>query len=265
MDLAAEAFALLVAVAFVAGTIDAMAGGGGLLTIPAMLAAGLPPVAALGTGKLMSTLGTGSAVWAYARAGQIDLKAFAGPVAAAFTGSALGAVAVQHVDPSFLGALVPVLLIAMALYFWLAPPMGTLDRHARLGRVGLSAVCGLIGFYDGFFGPGTGSFLTLALVALGGLGLVRAIANTKLINLATNVSALVAMIAGGHVLWPLGLAMAAANVAGNQLGAFLAIRFGGRGVRPLLVVLSLALTVRLLADPANPLRQLVSNWAGFSY
>jgi uncharacterized protein len=255
VELAAEAFALLVAVAFVAGAIDAMAGGGGLLTIPAMLAAGLPPVAALGTGKLMSTLGTGSAVIAYARAGQIDLRALAFPVAAAFIGSAAGAVVVQHVDPTFLGALVPLLLIGMALYFWLAPPMGTLDRQARLGRAGLAAVCGAIGFYDGFFGPGTGSFLTLALVALGGLGLVRAIANTKLINLATNVSALAAMIAGGHVLWLLGMAMAAANVAGNQLGAFLAIRHGGKGVRPLLVILSLALTVRLLMDPANPLRQ----------
>ncbi|KHL24602.1 membrane protein [Croceibacterium mercuriale] len=259
MELAAEVFALLVAVAFLAGTVDAMAGGGGLLTIPAMLAAGLPPVPALATGKLMSTLGTGSAVIAYARAGHVNLRAFAGPVAAAFGGSAAGAITVQHIDPTFLAALVPLLLIAMALYFWLAPPMGDVDRKARLGRVGLSAVCGLIGFYDGFFGPGTGSFLTLALVALGGLGLVRAIANTKLINLATNLSALAAMIAGGHVLWVLGLAMAAANVAGNQLGAFLAIRHGGRGVRPLLVVVSLAMTARLLADPANPLWQL---WPG---
>jgi uncharacterized membrane protein YfcA len=255
MELAAEAFALLVAVAFLAGTVDAMAGGGGLLTVPATLAAGIPPVAALATNKLMSSLGTGSAVIAYARAGHVDLRAFAGPVAAAFIGSAGGAITVQHVDPTFLGALVPLLLIAMALYFWLAPPMGDVDRKARLGRAGLSAVCGAIGFYDGFFGPGTGSFLTLALVALGGLGLVRAIANTKLINLATNLSALAAMIAGGHVLWVLGLSMAAANVAGNQLGAHLAIRHGGRGVRPLLVVVSLAMTARLLADPANPLWQ----------
>src|SRR3546814_4577208 len=91
------------------------------------------------------------------------------------------------------------------------------------------------------------------LVALGGLGLVRAIGNTKFLNLATNIAGLLAMIVGGHVLWLLGLSMAAANVAGNQLGARLAIRFGGRGVRPLLVVMSFALTAKLLADPANPL------------
>jgi len=253
MELALDAFLLLVAVAFLAGTVDAMAGGGGLLTLPAMLTAGVPPVAALATNKLQSSLGTGSAVVAFARAGQIEWRAFALPAGAAFLGSAGGAVTVQHVDPTFLSALMPLLLIAMGLYFLLAPPMGTVDRHARVGRVGLALVCGGIGFYDGFFGPGAGSFLTLALVALGGLGLVRAIANTKLINLATNLSALAAMIAGGHVLWALGLAMAAANVAGNQLGAQLAIRFGGKGVRPLLVVISFALTLRLLADPDNPL------------
>jgi uncharacterized membrane protein YfcA len=187
------------------------------------------------------------------RAGRVDLKAFALPAGGAFVGSLAGATAVQHVDSSFLAALVPLLLIAMALYFLLAPPMSEVDRHARLGRWGLTAVCSGIGFYDGFFGPGTGSFLTTALVALGGLGLVRAIANTKFINLTTNIAALIAMVTGGQVLWLLGLSMAVANTAGNQLGAWLAIRFGGRGVRPLLVVVSLALTVKLLADPANPL------------
>lgn len=253
MDLAAEAFALLILVAFVAGTIDAMAGGGGLLTIPALMAAGVPPVAALATNKLQSTIGTGSAVLAYLRAGHVDLRAFAWPAAGAFAGSIMGAVAVQFIDPGFLSAFVPLLLIAMGLYFLFAPKMGEEDRHARLGRVGMTGVCSGIGFYDGFFGPGTGSFLTTALVALGGLGLVKAIANTKVINFATNVAAVIAMVAGGKVLWALGLAMAVANVGGNQLGAHLALRYKGKGVRVLLIVVSFALTARLLADPANPL------------
>lgn len=253
MDLTIEAISFLIAVAFVAGGIDALAGGGGLLTIPALMTVGVPPVAALATNKLQSTIGTGSAVLTFLRAGRIDVRAFAIPALGAFIGSVLGATAVQHVNPSFLTAFVPLLLIAMGLYFLFAPPMSEVDRHARLGRAGLTAVCTGIGFYDGFFGPGTGSFLTTALVALAGLGLVRAIANTKFINLATNIAGLLAMITGGHVLWVLGLSMAAANVAGNQVGAWLAIRFGGRGVRPLLVVMSFALTVRLLADPANPL------------
>lgn len=253
MDLTTEVFSLLVLVAFVAGGIDALAGGGGLLTIPALLTAGVPPVAALATNKLQSTIGTGSAVLTFLRAGRIDLRAFALPAAGAFVGSVLGATAVQHVDPGFLTAFVPILLIAMGLYFLLAPKMSEVDRHARLGRFGLSAVCTGIGFYDGFFGPGTGSFLTTALVALAGLGLVRAIANTKFINLATNVAGLMAMVAGGHVMWMLGLGMAMANVAGNQLGAWAAIRFGGKGVRALLVVMSFGLTIKLLSDPTNPL------------
>lgn len=257
MELTFEAFSFLIVVAFLAGSIDALAGGGGLLTIPALLTAGVPPVAALATNKLQSCIGTGSAVLAFMRAGRVDLRAFALPALSAFLGSMLGATAVQHIDPSFLAAFVPLLLIAMGVYYLLSPNMSDSDRHARLGRWGLAAVCAGIGFYDGFFGPGTGSFLTTALVALGGLGLVRAIANTKFLNFATNVAALLAMIAGGKVLWLLGLSMAAANVGGNQVGAWFAIRFGGWGVRPLLVIMSLALTVKLLADPANPLWSLL--------
>lgn len=253
MDLTIEAISFLIATAFVAGSIDALAGGGGLLTIPALMSVGIPPVAAIATNKLQGMFGTGSAVIAYWRAGRIDFKAFAIPAAGAFLGSLAGAFAVQRIDSGFLAAVVPVLLVAMALYYLLAPPMGDVDRHARLGRTGLSLVCAAIGFYDGFFGPGTGSFLTTALVALGGLGLVRAIANTKFINFATNVAGLSAMILGGKVLWMLGFGMAVANIAGNQLGAWFAIRHSGRGARPLLVIMSIALTIKLLADPKNPL------------
>lgn len=253
MDLTVEALSFLILVAFVAGGIDAMAGGGGLLTIPAMLTVGVPPVAAIATNKLQSTIGTGSAVVTFLRAGRIDLRGFAIPAAGAFAGSVMGATAVQHIDSGFLSALVPLLLIAMGLYFLLAPPMSEGDRHARVGRAGLTAICAGVGFYDGFFGPGTGSFFTTALVALGGLGLLRAIANTKFLNLATNIAGLSAMTVGGHVLWMIGLSMAVANVAGNQLGAWLAIRYGGRGVRPLLVIMSFALTISLLADSENPI------------
>jgi uncharacterized protein len=254
MHLTVEIIALLALVAFVAGFIDAMAGGGGLLTIPALLAAGIPPVAAIATNKLQSTFGTGGAFLAFARKGHIDFRRFAWPAAAALIGAAAGSFTLQRIDPSFLAACIPVLLIAMALYFLLAPKMSEADRHARLGRVGLCLAITAIGFYDGFFGPGTGSFFTTLLVALAGLGLVRAIAHTKFLNFTTNVASLVVMIAGGQVLWTLGIAMAVASVAGNQAGAHAAMRFGGKGVRTLLVVMSLALTAKLLADPANPLR-----------
>ncbi|SMP53180.1 hypothetical protein SAMN06296065_101386 [Novosphingobium panipatense] len=252
IELSLDAVAFLVGVAFLAGSIDAMAGGGGLLTIPALMAAGIPPVSALATNKLQSTIGTSSAFLTFHRAGHVDLKGYAIPAAGAFIGSVAGATAVQFLNPAVLSAFVPVLLVAMGLYFLLSPQMSDVDRHARLGRIGLTLVTTGIGFYDGFFGPGTGSFFTTTLVALGGLGLVRAIANTKFLNLSTNIAGLLALIAGGKVLWLLGGAMAVANVAGNMTGARLAIRYGGKGVRPLLVIMSLALTIKLLSDPNNP-------------
>lgn len=253
MQLSFEVLTFLLAIAFLAGAVDALAGGGGLLTIPALMAAGIPPVSAIATNKLQSTIGTSSAFLTFLRAGHVDLRQFALPAIGAFAGSIAGATAVQFIDPAFLAAFVPILLVTMGMYFLLAPPMSDVERHARIGRGALTLIVTAIGFYDGFFGPGTGSFLTTALVALAGLGLVRAIANTKFLNLATNFAGLLAMIAGGKVLWLLGLGMAGANVAGNQLGARLAIRFGGKGVRPLLVVMSFALTIKLLSDPANPL------------
>lgn len=254
MQLTVEIIAFLALVAFIAGVIDAMAGGGGLLTIPALMAVGVQPVAAIATNKLQSTFGTGGAFLAFARAGHIDFRRYALPAAAALFGSALGAFVLQRVDPSFLAGFIPLLLIAMMIYFVAAPKMSDVDRHSRLGPLALMGVTATIGFYDGFFGPGTGSFFTTALVALGGLGLVRAIAHTKFLNFATNLAGLTVMIAGGHVLWLAGGVMAVASIAGNQVGAHLAMRFGGRGVRLLLIVMSGLLTLKLLSDPGNPLR-----------
>lgn len=262
MDIGFDLIAALMVAAFVAGMIDAIAGGGGLITIPALLAAGVPPVAAIATNKLQSTIGTGGAVIAFARRGHIDWRKFAVPVAASFAGSAVGAFILTRVDSTFLSALLPALLIAMALYYCFAPRMSDADRHSRAGPLALAGVAMVIGCYDGFFGPGTGSFFTTALVAVFGLGLIRAVAHAKVLNLASNVAGLAVLVAGGHVLWIIGLAMAVGSAAGGQAGAHFAMRFGAGIARPLLIVSSLALTARLLADPANPLTAMVLGWAG---
>jgi uncharacterized membrane protein YfcA len=260
MEFGLEVLALLALAAFVAGIIDAMAGGGGLVTIPALMAAGVPPLQAIATNKLQSSFGTAGAVLAFARQGRIDFARFLWPAAGAFAGSVGGAIAVQRVDPSFLAGLVPLLLVAMAAYFLFGPKASETDRKARLGDAALVVIMVVIGFYDGFFGPGTGSFTATLLVALFGMGLVSATAHTKLLNLASNIAALVTLVIGGQVLWLVGLVMAAASIAGGQLGAHLALRVGGRAIRPLLVVMSLALTVKLLSDPANPLVVLLRGW-----
>lgn len=253
MEIGLDILALLMAVAFLAGTIDAIAGGGGLLTIPALLAAGLPPVSAIATNKLQSSFGTGGAVVAFARKGHIDFRRFALPALASLLGSALGAWILTRVDPEVLSGLIPVLLIVMAGYFLLAPKTTDEDRHVRAGPALLLVMAAVIGCYDGFFGPGTGSFFITALVAVFGLGLTRAVAHAKLLNFASNVAGLAMLIAGGHVVWVIGLSMAVASIAGGQTGAHLAIRFGAGAVRPLLIVICLALTAKLLAEPANPL------------
>ncbi|OYW87117.1 MAG: hypothetical protein B7Z20_05865 [Sphingobium sp. 32-64-5] len=253
MELTAEILAFLAVAGFLAGVIDSMAGGGGMITLPALLASGFPPLAAVGTNKLQSAIGTGGAAYAFMRGGHMDLRRFWPPVAAAFIGSVGGAFAVQRVDPAFLAGLIPLLLVAICLYFLLAPPASEADRRSRPGMIGLSLLIGAVGFYDGFFGPGAGTFYTTIFLTMGGLGLLRATAQTKAANFASNVSGLAMMIIGGHVVWVAGLVMAGANFVGSQIGSHLAMRFGSRLIRPLLICMSLALTVKMVMDPDNPI------------
>lgn len=252
MTMATDIVLFLAVAGFLAGVIDSMAGGGGLITLPALMAAGIPPVAAVGTNKLQSTLGTGGAAIAFARGGHMDLRRYWPTVAAAFAGSVFGALLVQRISPAFLAALLPVLLVGIAGYFLFSHRLSEADRHSRTGIAGLSMLIGAVGFYDGFFGPGAGAFYTTIFLSLGGLGLLRATAQTKAANFASNLSALGMMIWGGHVVWVAGLVMAAANMVGAQIGSHMAMRFGSRIIRPLLVIMSLALTAKMLMDPENP-------------
>ena len=253
-DLAITTIAMLAAAAFAAGFVDSIAGGGGLISVPALLLAGFTPVESLGTNKLQGLFGTGSATLAYAASGQVDPRRQWRAAVLSFFGAALGALAATRVPDDILRAALPIVLIAIALYFALKPNLADVDRAERLSPLRFSAtLVPLIGFYDGVFGPGAGSFFMLAFVALAGYGVLKATAHTKLLNFASNIAGLGVLIAGGHVLWLPGLAMAVASMAGGQLGAHAALRFGAGAARPLLIIVSLALTARLLADPANPL------------
>jgi len=199
-------------------------------------------------------------VVAFARRGHIDLERFALPALAAFVGSGVSALILTWIDPRFLSALLPLLLLAMIVYFIVSPRMTKEGRHSRDGPVLLVAISLIIGAYAGFCGPGTGSFITTALVALFGLGLTRAVAHTKLLNFADNLAGLAVLMMGGRVLWMTGIATALASVASGQVGAHVAMRFEAGAARPLLIIMSLALTTKLLADPANPLTATVAQW-----
>jgi uncharacterized protein len=230
-----------------AGFVDAIAGGGGLIALPALLAAGVPPVAALGTNKVQSVIGTGVAAITYWRKGFVSLPALAFAIACTFGAAFVGAFVVKQIDTTILRIAVPIALVPIALYFLLAPRLDDQDRQARLRSAVFVPLMGAaIGFYDGIFGPGTGSFLTMGFVALFGLGLTRAAGHTKILNLASNLGALALFIPSGDVVWIAAGVMAIGQLIGGYLGALTGIRFGATIIRPVVVVISLALAVKLL-------------------
>jgi uncharacterized membrane protein YfcA len=251
---------LLLLAGFAAGFIDSIAGGGGMITIPALLLAGFSPADTLGTNKLQSLFGSGSATIAYARGGHVDLSTQGWMAVMSALGGVLGAAAAAYVPGDVLRAIMPVLLVAIALYFALKPAIGESERHRRVTPFlfGLTVVPA-IGLYDGIFGPGTGSFFMLAFVTLAGYGMLKATAHTKLLNFASNIGAFAVFVVTGNVVWIAGLVMGAGQFVGAQAGSRLAMKNGARIIRPLLVVASIALAIRLMSDPANPLRI----WLGF--
>ena len=240
--------AILTGVAVFTGFIDSIAGGGGLIMMPALLFAGLPPINALATNKLQSVFGTFVAMTNYGRKGLIDWKAARFPAALVFVGAAAGTFAVQSISTSVLKLIVPVLLVGAAAYILLSPRMTDEDAQQRLSATGYAPIGGAVGFYDGFFGPGAGTFYTTSLVALRGLGLTRATALTKLLNFLSNVASVLLFAVGGHMMWLAGLCMAAGAMTGGWIGSHTAMRFGARLIRPLLVAISLGMTAKLLWD-----------------
>jgi len=239
-------YPVLTLVAFVTGFIDAIAGGGGLIMMPALLMSGVPPLFALGTNKLQSMFGTAVAMGNYGAKGLIAWRPNLLTAALVFAGAATGAVVVQQVDARWLGLIIPLLLLGNALYILFSPRMTDDDAHHRLTANGYAPVGAAIGFYDGFFGPGTGSFFSSTLVALRGYGLTRATALTKFFNWTSNLASVLLFTLGGKVIWLLGLSMAVGAMSGGWLGSHTAMRFGARLIRPLLIVASLGLTAKLL-------------------
>ncbi len=243
-----ETILLLAAAGFVASFIDSQVGGGGVITLPALLAAGLPPHMALGTNKLGGTSSAFVASINYVHKGAVPrrLALVLGPLS--FVGGLLGVWLVLRMDGSFLIPVVLGLMVAMTLYVLLRPSFGKED-HDVVGRwrLPVMALCALIiGTYDGILGPGTGSFLLVALVGLLGFGFRKAAALGRILNLGSNVAALSYFAAVGLVDWQVGLPMAVSMAAGGWVGSHTTLRHGDRVIKPLFVVITVALMVRLL-------------------
>ena len=252
-----EIVLLLMLAAACAGFVNSIAGGGGLITLPALLLSGLTPVEAVATNKLQGTFGVAAATAGFARAGHIDFKSLAPLVATTGVGAALGALLVGTLDQQALAAAMPFALIAVAIYFALAPRLRRKATSAPLSMKAFAlAVAAPIGFYDGFFGPGTGSLFALGFVSLAGLGLLQATANTKVLNLTSNLVSLCVFVVTGHIVYAIGLPMALGQAAGAWVGTHTAMKHGERIIRPLLMLISLAVALRLLLDRGNP----VGHW-----
>jgi uncharacterized protein len=231
--------------AFFAGTVDAIAGGGGLITVPALLAAGLPPQLALGTNKGSSVWGSGSASVAFWRAGRIDRKqaAFAFPLG--FIGSLIGANLVLGISKDALRPVVIAMLIFAAVVMVVKKPTRIDDADVPRRRPVAALLAFVIGAYDGFFGPGTGTFLIVGFVALCGRSLVHASADAKVVNLASNLAAVLMFAHAGTIDWSVALPMAVGQLLGGIVGTHFALRGGARVVRIMVLLVSGALIVKL--------------------
>ena len=247
LQLSIEIMTLLFAVAILAGFIDAIAGGGGLLTIPALLWVGLPPAIALATNKLQACGGSFFASVYFIRKGLVSIKQMKLAIGCAFIGSAFGTIAVQSIDASILQLVLPFLILAIGGYFLFSKQVGDEDRQQLLGTTAFAFTAALtVGFYDGFFGPGTGSFFALAFVSLAGYGLAKATAHAKVLNFATNISSLLFFALGGKVFWSLGLIMLLGQAIGATLGSRLVLSKGVTIIKPLIVTMSIVMSIKLL-------------------
>ncbi|MSP60946.1 MAG: permease [Myxococcales bacterium] len=245
--------AVVVAVAFAAGLVDAMAGGGGILTVPAIASFGLPVGAIMGSNKLVGTSGSTIATLRFLLRGKIDLPVALLGGGLAAIGAVLGALALLALgkfDDRIARSLLGLLLIAMALYMFLRRSLGGASAYAGpTGRnLAITAATGLgLGFYDGFFGPGTGSFLVFVMVRFLKFDFVVGTGNAKFLNFASNVASLITYLASGLVVWKIALPMGVANAAGAWVGASLAITGGARFVRFVFLAVAVAIAGRMLS------------------
>ncbi|WP_435237513.1 TSUP family transporter [Psychromonas sp. PT13] len=247
LGVSTEHATILFIVAVLAGFINTVAGGGGLLSIPALMWVGLPPTVVLGTNKLQACGGSFSASYFFVRKGIVNLKEMKLAIFCAFTGSILGTIAVQQIDTAILKSIIPFLILGIGAYFLFSKKIAAEDNKQIVGPTLFAFIIALsLGFYDGFFGPGVGSFLTLAFVSLAGHNLIKATAHAKVLNFSSNIAALISFAIAGKVLWILGISMLIGQVIGGTLGSKMVVTKGVKFIRPLMVTMSIAMSAKLL-------------------
>lgn len=239
--------AVLFAAALIGGTIDAISGGGGMITLPALLQMGVPPHLALATNKFQGTFGSFSAALNFLRKGMIRLPEVLPGMLFAFIGAFIGTRVILYLDAAFLNYLIPVLLGALFLYMLFSPQLGEQPKKPLLKPALFYLLFGLlIGFYDGFFGPGTGSFWTFALAGILGLPLKTSVAQTKVFNFTSNIASLSVFIFNGNVLFLPALIMAAGMFLGGIIGSNLVIKKDTRFIKKIFLAIVGAVILHLI-------------------
>lgn len=246
-ELSPWAYPLLFGTGFAAGLVDAMAGGGGLITVPVLLNLGLPAPLALGTNKLQASFGSVSAAVHFTRHKVVDLDdCWLGIILTAL-GAFVGAFCIQALDPAFMGKLIPWLLLGLVIYAFCKPKVGREAHAPKIGRRLFFLLFGLgLGFYDGFFGPGAGSFWTMAFILLLGQNFMQATGHTKVMNATSNVCSLLLFALAGQIVVSVGLVMAAGQLLGARLGAGLVVKKGSRFVQPVFLTMVCITIARLI-------------------
>ena len=241
-ELTAVVLVMLCLAAVAAGYLDTLVGGGGLITIPALLMAGVPPIFALGTNKLQAVMGTGTASLMMVKRGKLRFKEVKAIMLAAFVGAILGSFAVQFFDTELLSILIPIVIVLIALYFVLSPQQSLYAREAKITEnTYAKTAVPAIGFYDGMFGPGTGSFFVLSGVSLRGQEIVDSTATAKTLNFATNLGSLAVFLAFGKIIWWVGGLMMIGQAVGANLGAKTLLSIDPAKLRYLVIVLCLVM------------------------
>lgn len=240
---------ILFFVAIAAGFIDTLAGGGGLITMPALLISGVPPLAALGTNKLQGSVGTATSTYMMLKHKRIHWHDVKHLMLFAFIGSTLGSIAVQFINVKVLSFIIPIVLLIIAIYFVISPVPINDDTTPLLSRNKYKyGVIPAIGWYDGMFGPGTGSFFSLAGISLRGHGLIKSTAIAKSLNFSTNIASLFIFVAAGQLVWLLGIVMMFGQAIGAWLGSHTLLKINPAFLRVIVVLVCVSMLIKYVIN-----------------
>lgn len=244
-----EILTFLFFAACISGFLDTLAGGGGLIALPALIISGIPPLFALGTNKLQGTIGTATATFMMIKTRRVQWDDVKLLMLAAFIGSTAGTIVVQFINTDILNFVIPAVLLLIAIYFLISPQPQQDDGEPRISNKHYRKfIVPLIGWYDGMFGPGTGSFFSLAGVSLRGQGLINATATAKALNFSTNIASLVVFLLAGKVIWVAGLVMMVGQFLGAWAGSHCLLRINPKYLRLLVVTMCLGMLCKYIAS-----------------